>query len=358
MADTETTVAEEQTAERPQIPGIIAPPNLDMSWAKVPTERPPRPKIGDEGLTLRLADAGTYGIAPDHWPYENDMPRGAYPTRDTSLPAPYTIYEKHDVWAENSADLYELAIKERWKPATEISWNSIEALPEHTELALDQIFSNISEQQYNSMQVMGGWFQDISYGFHEVKLYLATQVFDQARHVEAFRKRALSNGGGLGVQTPSFFNRAVYAAFKFSEYVTYVNIIRTSFLLALCEQSDKLARSQADRQLFDNTANDLRRHLAFGIEHLKYYAQQRPDKRHNIHAWLDRGEMMMAADLKRDTPLREAFILAMGDTIVEGKEQLKALREAQLTKYLRTLEAATVPGRQILQTLREAIETP
>ncbi len=358
MAEAETTVAEEQPAERPQIPGIIAPPALDMSWAKVPTERPPRPKIGDEGFTLRLADAGAYGDAPDHWSYENDMPRGAYPIKNTGLPAPYTIFDKYQVWAENSADLYEQAIREQWKPATEISWNTIEALPEHTELALDQIFSNISEQQYNSLQVMGGWFTEISYGYHEVKLYLSTQVFDQARHVEAFRKRALSNGGGLGVQTPSFFNRAVYATFKFSEYVVYVNIIRTSFLLGLCERSDKLARSQADRQLFDNMANDLRRHLSFGIAHLKQYVQSHPEKRHNVHAWLDRGEVMMAADLKRDKPLREAFILAMGDTIVEGKEQLKALREAQLTKYLRTLEAATVPDRQILQTLKEAIETP
>jgi hypothetical protein len=324
----------------------------------VPTERPQRPTIGDEGFTLRLADSGTYGDAPDYWPYENDMPRGAYPTKNTGLPAPYTIYEKHEVWADNAADLYELAIKERWKPATEISWNSIEALPEHIELALDQIFSNISEQQYNSLQVMGGWFKEISYGYHEVKLYLSTQVFDQARHVEAFRKRALSNGGGLGVQSPGFFNRAVYAAFKFGEYVAYVNIIRTSFLLALCERSDKLARSQADRQLFDKMANDLRRHLAFGIAHLKYYAQQHPEKRHNVHAWLDRGEMMLAADMKRDKAMREALILAMGDTVAEGKEQLKQLRQAQLTKYLRTLEAATVPGREILQTLKEAIETP
>ena len=43
-----------------------------------------------------------------------------------------------------------------------------------------------------------GWLKDISYGYHEVKLYLATQAFDHARHVEAFRKRALANGGGLG----------------------------------------------------------------------------------------------------------------------------------------------------------------
>jgi hypothetical protein len=355
MADAETPT-EELTAA-PQLPPL---PPLDMSWAKAPTERPPRPKIGPEGLTLRLADYGTYGQAPDRWPYQNDTPRGAHPSDDMGLPAPYTIYEKVEVWAENSADLYELGIREQWKPATQISWNTIEALPEHIEASIDQIVSNISEQAYNSNQVLMGWLREISYGYHEVKLYLATQTFDHARHVEAFRKRALANGGGLGMQSPGFFNRAVYASFKFTEFVVYVNIIRSSMLLALCEWGEKLGRSQADRQLFEYTANDLRRHLAYGIEHLKHYVQFDAKNRRHVRTWLERGEVMMAADLKRDTALRESFILALGDSVAEGKAKLKELREAQLKKYLLTLEAATIydHGDHLVGSFRAMIETP
>jgi len=261
MAD-ETTTAEEKPAAPPP-PAFPLPP-LDMRWAKVPTERPPRPEIGPEGFTLRMADAGSYGWAPDHWPYENDTPRGSFPSEDRGLAAPYTIYDKSEVWAENAADLYEAAIRERWAPATQISWGTLEPLAEHVEAAIDQICTNISEQQYNSNQVLMGWLREISYGFHEVKLYLATQVFDYARHVEAFRKRALVNNGGLGVQTPGFFNRAVYAAFKFTELVIYMNIMRSAFLLALCEWGDKIGRAQADRQLFEHAANDLRRHIQYG----------------------------------------------------------------------------------------------
>lgn len=357
MADAETTT--EPLA--PQIPGVLTLPTLDMSWAKVPTERPPKPVIGAEGFTLRLADAGAYAWVPDHWPYENDTPRGAYPSKDMGLPAPYTIYDKADCWAENSADLYELAIKEQWKPATQISWGTIEPLADHVEAAIDQIVSNFSEQAYNSNQVLLGNLKDISYGFHEVKLYLATQCFDHARHCEAFRKRALVNGGGLGVQTPGFFNRTVSASFKFTEMIIYMNIVRSSFLLALCEHGDKIGRSQADRQLFDLTANDLRRHLAFGIEHLRYYLLMGDDrKRRNVRTWIERAEIMMAADLKRDTPLREAFILALGDTVAKGKEGLKELRQAQLKKYLLTLEAATYRGHEahVTQSMREAVDNP
>jgi hypothetical protein len=358
MADGDTQTPEQVA---PEIPGILTLPALDMSWSKVPTERPPKPVLGAEGFTLRLADHGAYAWAPDHWPYENDTPRGSFPSKDIGLPAPYTIYDKLEVWAENAADLYEAGIREQWKPSTQISWSSIEPLADHVEAAIDQIASNISEQAYNSNQVLMGWLQQISYGYHEVKLYLATQVFDHARHVEAFRKRALANGGGLGFETPGFFGRTVRASFKFTELVCYVNIIRTTFLLAVCEMGDTIGRSQADRQLFELTASDLRRHLAYGVEHLRYYLLNGgSQKRRNVRTWLERGEIMLAADLKRDTPLREAYILAMGKTVAQGKEGLKALRDAQLKRYLQALQSANFVDHaaNVNPSLMEVINTP
>ncbi len=344
--------------------GFAAPP-LNMAWAKAPTERPPLPpfaELGPEGFTLRKADAGSYGWAPDHWPYENDTPRGAWPSSEDrrGLLAPYTIYNKHEVWADSAADLYEAAIRERWIPATEISWGSIEPLPETIEAALDQVCTNISELEYNSNQQLMGWLMQISYGYHEVKLYLATQVFDQARHCEAFRKRALANGGGLGVQTPGFMNRTVYASFKFTELVTYINILRGSFHAGLCDWGDRIGRSQADRQLFEGMANDLRRHLVYGTEHLKYYLHHSTENLARIHTWLDRGEAMYSADLARDKPLREALFLLLGDTVQEGKARLKELRQAQLQKYLRTLEAASIYDREerLIPAFRDVIENP
>ncbi len=365
MPDTTTGSKDEEQLQEPPQAGapLFEPPPLDMRWAQAPTERPPRLKeLGPEGFTLRMADVGSYGWAPDHWPYQNDTPRGSWPAPPDrrGLAAPYTIYDKYEVWADNAADLYELAIRERWVPATQIAWGSIESLPEHVEAALDQIFTNISEQQYNSNQMLMGWLMQISYGYHEVKLFLSTQIFDQARHVEAFRKRALSNGGGLGVQTPGFMNRTVYAAFKFTELVVYMNILRGSFLLGLAEWGDRIGRSQADRQLFENMANDLKRHLAFGADHLKYYVRRDEVHFDRVHVWLSRGEAMFAADLARDKALREALILALGDTVQEGKARLKELREAQLQKYLLTLEAASIYDRadRLIPAFKEVIEHP
>jgi hypothetical protein len=69
---------------------------------------------------------------------------------------------------------------------------------------------------------------------------------------------------------------------------------------------------------------------------------------------------MLAADLRRDTALREAYILALGDSIEQGKQRLRELREAQLQKYLRTLEAATVYNHEekLAPAFRDVIENP
>jgi hypothetical protein len=152
----------------------------------------------------------------------------------------------------------------------------------------------------------------------------------------------------------------VYSAFKFTELVIYINIIRASFLLGLCEQGDKLARSQADRQLFENTANDLRRHITFGVDHLQYYLRHDTASVGRVDVWLNRGEAMLSADLKRDKPLREAFILALGDTVEQGKAGLKQLRQAQLQRYLTTLKSATIYDRtdKVIPALKDVIENP
>jgi hypothetical protein len=321
-------------------------PPLDFRWSRVPTERPPRPKIGPKGFLLRDADYGSYGWAPDHWPYENDTPRGSFPARDRGLPAPYTIYDKYQVWAENAADLYEEAIANRWSSANDIRWGTLEPLSETKELALDQIYSWVSEQAFNSSSWISGWLKEISYGYHEVKLYLATQVFDHARHAEAFRKRALANGGGLGVESPGYLNRTVAASFKFTELVLYINIIRSSILLGLMEELQKLDLAQADRQLAELTARDLKRHVSYGAEHLKYYLQSQPQKRSEVETWLLRGEVMAAADFRRDGPLRTAMILVLGNTVAEGKAKRREVLKHIVEGYLAALDAATVYNRK------------
>ena len=49
----------------------------------------------------------------------------------------------------------------------------------------------------------GQWLPDVSAQDFEAGLFLVTQIMDEARHTDVFRKRALANGGGLLAQAPA-----------------------------------------------------------------------------------------------------------------------------------------------------------
>lgn len=54
-----------------------------------------------------------------------------------------------------------------------------------------------TEVEFVAGDMPAKWHCHINHDFHEVKLFLATQIMDEARQLDVFRKRALANGGGL-----------------------------------------------------------------------------------------------------------------------------------------------------------------
>ena len=163
------------------------------------------------------ASAEVRATRKDHWPYENDTPLGSHPTPGSYAPGSYTVYDKSEVWADGVDALYEEAIRAHWIPATDINWAGLEALPDDMERALCQVCTTFAQHGLSEAKLLGSWEEKIAYGFHDVKDYLATWLFDSGRKVEALRKRALANGGGLGIQGLGTLYRAWYGALKATE---------------------------------------------------------------------------------------------------------------------------------------------
>ncbi|HXH23161.1 MAG TPA: hypothetical protein VNN10_14140 [Dehalococcoidia bacterium] len=341
-------------------PGSAGPPPLDMSWAEVPTERGFFPQIGPNGLELKDVEQSSYGIVPDYWPYENDMPRGSYLPPDLgNTPASYSIYKKSEVWAPSAAALYEEAIRGHWISATAIPWESLKPLPQYEELAIDQLCTNWSEQSHNGLECVSKWLEEISYGFHEVKLFLATVCFDYGRQTEAFRKRALANGGGLGLQTPGVYTRAAYSAMKFSEMATIVMVVRASFQITLWDEfGHLLARTDADRKLFELATRDLKRHLQYGLEHLHYFLQTEPHKRGQVKTWLSRGEAAIGAEWGRNKPHNEALMLLLDSDPRAAKAKLRGIWRRQVEAYKAQLESITIRNHELNPILARHLEEP
>ncbi|HXK33512.1 MAG TPA: hypothetical protein VNM91_05810 [Dehalococcoidia bacterium] len=334
-------------------------PQLDLSWMDTPTEWNTRARPTKHGLTLEAINIGKYGEVPDEWPYQTEMPRGAVPIPGVEGMG-YSIFQKQEVWSDACARLYEEAIQRRWRPATDVPWESIQPLPDDLERAIDQICTHISEKEQLEADVLGRWEPEISYGYHEVKLYLATTIFENARAAEVFRKRALSNGGGLGVQSTGWAFRAVVDARNFTEMVAIQMVLLDSLTLAQYQFGEAYAKNPAERFIFSHCLQDKARHIAYGITHLKYVMNHRPDRREEVLRYLDKGEMMLLQDDKKDPAVREAFAIYFGGStaaIADGMQVYRQMRKRHVEQYLARLKWATLDrGERLAPGLRAYLE--
>lgn len=312
---------------------------LHLDWMDTPNETGVRARPGEHGLTLEAINVGSYGVVPDRWMYDNDTPRGTIPANDNYIAGSYSIYDKVDCWADNAGRLYEEGIQARWVPASAIDWNACRSDDARLEEAMKQLATSLSELNYVLCQGIARWYEAISYGYHEVKAYIACQGFDLMRHSEAFRKRALWTGRGLGVQTPGNFNRELVGAMRFQGAVANINVLAASFLSTLYESGAALGPTAEDAHLFDLCRRDLARHLEFGIEHLRQYLEKKPEELPRVTLLFDVGEARWARDFMKDTEFEEALIVLLGKGDREvGLRELAALRRQQVLDYQERLK--------------------
>lgn len=315
----------------------------DYSWMKVPTEwgiraRPSDPEMG---LTIGDLNIGTYGDIPDVWTIRSEIARGSYPAA-TLEDMGYTIFDKSVVWADCVVPLYEVAIRDRWVPATDLRWASLEALPDDIERAVCQLMTEQSERAYYEASVLGGWLPEISYGYHEAKFFLATVIYDLGKMSEAFRKRALANGGGLGMQAPTDYNRAVEEARTYPELMALL-FVQDSTLLTLFKQGERLAQNQLERDLYAYCARDRQRLMDYHIERLKHFLFKKYDYRaeQNLYFW--KAEHRIAKEWDDPVVAGPLAILLGGgrENLEEGLAKVKELRQLQVAGYIADLAKAT-----------------
>jgi len=315
----------------------------DFWWMKVPTEWgiKARPADKEMGLTIGDLNIGTYGDIPDVWNNRSEIARGSYPN-PINEDMGYTIFEKAVIWADCVVPLYEIAIRDRWISSTDLRWASLEVLPDDIEKAVCQLMTEQSDRAYYEGALLSGWLPEISYGYHEVKFFLSTVIYDVARHCEAFRKRALSNGGGLGLQAPTDFSRAAQEARSFPELAAIL-FVQDSMLLTLFKNGDSIAQNQLERDMYALVARDRQRLMDYHIERMKHFLFKMPDRREEQNLYLAKAEGRMVKDWA-DPVVSEPLAILLGggrDKIEAGQAKLAELRKQQVQQYVDDLESAT-----------------
>ena len=294
-----------------------------------------RVKPGKAGLRLGELNVGIYGEIPTHWSDQSRNPRGAVP-RKGMPPVGYSIRDKADLWADSAADLYEEAIQRRWAPATDVPWNTIQPLPDAVEHAVCQVCTELIGYANVDIESITGWQHQMSYGYHEVKQFLATASFDAARHYECFRKRALVNGGGMGLEGPGMVNRMILESRGgWTEAVVYLLLLRGAFTLTLYKYLERYAHNDAERFIYSHALADKARHVTYGLEHLKYAIAHVDDQRQVVGTLIAIGEGVVARDV-RDPVLGEALAIVFGGGVAGARRRGMDVYRELMGDYLAT----------------------
>ncbi len=329
--------------------------DLDLSWLEKPaSERGITVKPGKRGLTIEDISTGSYGNIPDMTRNQSGRMRGAgYRSDAGNMQTHWPI--KSAVWSESAMLLYEEAVQRQWSSATDIPWAEMPELSEDLELAMSQLCTFLTQVEFIAGDVPGMYAPNVSGEYFEIALFLASQIMDEARHLDVFRKRALANGIGLLKAGPGAIG--LLTSQDMVEMTSTLHLVGEGFVQSLFRMGELFARSEVDKRMFRLAAQDESRHVAFGVMHMKHVIDTEPERREEVHTYLDRMEGLLGGFGSAQSGLTgggetgEALAILLGggsseQQLGEGYMKLLSIRKRQINEYMHRLDVVGLGDRR------------
>ena len=328
--------------------------DLDLSWLDQPAaQRGLRVAPGKRGITLEDIATESYGNIPMTTNNQSGRMRGAAPRGDAQQMQTHWNTRTAS-WSESAMLLYEEAVQRQWSSATDVPWAELPELPYEMELAMSQLCTFLTQVEFIAGDVPGKYAPNISGEYFEIALFLASQIVDEARHLDVFRKRALANGIGLLKAGPGAIG--LLTAQDFTEVASTLHLVGEGFVQSMFRMGEMFAQSEVDKRMFRLAAQDESRHVAFGVMHMKYVMETQPERRDEIHTYLDRMEGNLGAGSTQagltgggETGEALAILLGGGTTetqLREGYMKLLAIRKRQVNEYMHRLDVVGLGDRR------------
>ncbi|WP_052433447.1 ferritin-like domain-containing protein [Streptacidiphilus carbonis] len=221
----------------------------------------------------RAGDPGPDGTLPHADVRWGLAMRGAL-VEEGGPPLHADLIDRGVVWAEAAQQLYQHGAARQWNPDTAVRWDAPFALPSEIEGAVVQVMTYLVENEYAAMQIPAGFIARMHPHYREVMQVLAIQVADEARHVEVFTRRAMLRSSEMGVSGAG--GRASLQTLldetDFSLAAFLLSVLGEGSFLDLLEFITRHAPDPVTREVAGLALRDERRHVAFGMAHLKYAA--------------------------------------------------------------------------------------
>jgi hypothetical protein len=307
-----------------------------------------------DGRTSHRIARGPLGVprAPDlEIPERADPATGFAPRGAAVEPGgpvyPFTLVERDHVIPPEVTALYEQAVSSQWVAARDIPWAAVKPLPDALERALGQTMTFLAENELSALYVPSNFLPKIHPAYAEVAMFLATQLNDEARHIEVFLRRARAGGGGLGVSsvTTSQSLLSLLELTDFTEAAFLLSVLGEGTFLDLLKFVERFAPDEATLILAQKARTDETRHVHFGLAHVRHALSRDPSLYGRLEAAVRKRAATMASAGGVPAPLADALtILAAGGTdprgVRKGHDALRELLETMHENRVKRLEHA------------------
>jgi hypothetical protein len=257
----------------------------------------------------------------------------------------FTIKRKLDVWADNLSELYEKAKAEQWNAST-INWASLPQLPEGIEKAVSQLMTFLAENEYIALYLPAKFLPRISPYYNEVVLFLASQIVDEARHVEVFSKRAAIRLGPQHVSAATQYSlKSLLEMENYAKAKFLLNILGEGSFEDLFTFILEVAPDPVTREIIGLAKRDEARHVAYGVKRTQRQLEHDPEmKKQLLDAIEERASYLYAVSGADPYVIEALATLAGGGSepkqIEEGMKKVSQLHERMhQTRVTRLIQA-------------------
>lgn len=312
-----------------------------ISWCRAERHRHLESTQISDGKWRHLIERGRFGVAriPEDPtdPFTGFAPRGA--RVEPGGPAyPFTVVDG----PPESAQLYQQAVAAQWDAGRDVPWQTVQPLPAALDAAVSQIMTFLAENELSALYVPSRFMARIHPAYLETAMFLATQLTDEARHIDVFLRRAHASGG-LGVSTAATSHslRSLLDPEDFTEAAFLLSVLGEGTFLDLLHFIEDHAPDEATAVLSRRARVDESRHVHFGLCHIRHALSRDPKLALRLEAAVRRRAATIAHLDGVPAPIADALTIlaARGDdppSVARGhaafRELLGTMHEARIKR--------------------------
>jgi TusA-related sulfurtransferase len=258
----------------------------------------------------------------------------------------WPLSSRDPLWSDKLASLTDRAARSQWDATSDIPWEAAEGLKPEIERAVSQVMTYIAQNEYAAYYVPARYLANVNPGYVEVLMWLASHVHDEARHVEVFTKRAVL--GGYRAHALSATDLSLHTLLEehdFTAAALLLNVLGEGTFLDLLFFVATHAPDAATATAARLAHRDERRHVQFGISHIRQRLEQDDDQRALLVAAVE-ARAAKLVDLDGLSPIVGESLVVMsapslrpGD-LAEAGDAVRRLMHRMHRNRIRRLRAA------------------